>query len=209
MNKKNIFISYCVEDIDIVRKIKRDIEALDHKIWIYPQAMNPGSDIIKTEKVGIENSDVVLFMTSAKSTRAQAPKKEINFAKALETKTGKKKTYFVRIDINAALENSTIQKSDLSHPETYTGEFCRLMLRIKNFSNCRLIYDLAEDTEYDNWFRVRVWVEELKTEHIKSVDYHLHQLIASDLNTSVSNRDKQKPFRHTFYNPTMKPSLRW
>ena len=200
--KKTIFISYSVKDKAKVRKIQRDLVALDHIVWIYPESTTLGQDIVVEEKEGILKADAVLIMQSKQSNSSTAVQEEIRFAKTLEKQTGKKKTFLVNIDPELDLRQATIQICDLSNRETYTREFCRLVRVIENYKTFQLKHGRPKkDPEADNWYEINLWVEGSRPNLISGVDYYLHEQIACNKYTEVINNIRGKPFHLTFYTP--------
>ena len=197
--QKKIFISYSVKDNEKVAKIKRDITAMNHVVWIYPMAIDPGVDIILKEEEGIANSVVVLIMNSRNSQASIAVEHEIHLASEQEARSGRKKLYIVNIDPNLNVRESTIQTCDLSNPDTYTREFCKLMRQIESHRNFTLRHTRKPDKDAQDWFEVSVWLEGANPKMIREVDYHLHQKIAANEHTDVSGYKKIKPFHLVFY----------
>lgn len=198
---KTIFISYSVLDKEKVSQIRRDIYACGHQVWIYPEAIDPGKDILKTEAEGIAESDVVLIMLSKNSEGSTAVKKEINLAKAMERKTGRKKMYLVKIDDLVDPRDTTIQMCDLSHTEEYTAEFHRLLRKIETHKNYELKYRRREDEDDENWDEVNVWLTGPNMQQVKNVDYYIHKLLACNEYTKTKTLKGGKDFCLTFYTP--------
>lgn len=194
---KKIFISYSTYDKEKVRKIKKDIQASGHEVWIYPEAIDVGEDILVMEREGIRKSDFVLIMVSKKSLSSEAVKKEIDFSKTEERKTGKRKLILVNIEKDLPINNDSIQRCDLSSAELYAVEFNRLIRKIETHKNFELTYSIKDDSDADNWFEVRVWVEGKNLNKIKRVDYYVHRKIAEDSNTESI----KKKLGIVFYTP--------
>lgn len=198
---KNIFISYSSNDKEIVRRIKRDIQACGHNIWIYPAAIDPGEDIIKEESEGIIKSDVVLVMLSNNANSSEAVKKEIRMAEETEARTGRKKLYFVNIDPAFPLDTDSKQKADLSNKKNYAAEFHRLLRKIETHCDFEIKYKIDEDDETPNWFRFTLWTEGKAIDKVKCVEYYIHPKIAVDIYTKTYRRRQDKEFCLVFYSP--------
>ena len=201
---KQIFISYSVSDKEKVRLIKKDIESVGHRVWIYPEAIEPSDNIVVSEKKGIEESDFVILMLSSKAKNATAVKKEIQLTRREEKIKGKKKLLIVKIDSKIPLRNKeAIQICDLSNKNNYAKELHKLLSKIKEHRN----FSFAEKVikrykkEYAHWFRVKLKLKGANLKFVKEVDYHLHPDIAQDKNTTDSSRNPEKKFSISFDTP--------
>ena len=65
---KSVFISYSVADIDTVTRIKKQIESENHKIWLYPTAIEPGDHIVESERKGIEELKQIIICEEINSS---------------------------------------------------------------------------------------------------------------------------------------------
>jgi hypothetical protein len=198
---KKIFISYAVEDKAIVTRIKHDVQAVGHIVWLYPAAINPGEKIIEEEKKGISDSDIVLIMESERSLNSEAVKKEFAYAKKLEKETGLKKLYFVRIDPKIPITKTTIQRIDLSGKDNYVSEFYRLMRKIDDHKDFVIKY-VSKRYQDSNWYTITVWMEGDGLSQVQEVDYHLHNAIAKDRDTITKGRIGDRNFYLRFNTTT-------
>src|SRR5690349_14580561 len=125
---KKIFISYSTRDIGKVRRLKKDIESAGHRVWFYPDAVDIGDNIIKSEEDGIRSCDFMLLIHSKNSMESLPVSTEIKLAAKIESETGRKKLFVVTIDSQKPkLKQGPIQYCDLSHDEQYAKELYRLL----------------------------------------------------------------------------------
>jgi hypothetical protein len=143
---KKIFISFSTKDSSKVRKIKKDIESAGHRVWLYPDAVDIGDNIIKSETEGINKCDYMLLMHSRYSARSQPVSKEIKLAEKIESSTGRKKLFIVKIDgHDPKLENGPIQYCDLSNQGQYAKELYRLLSKIKTHRDFQFTSSVFHD----------------------------------------------------------------
>jgi hypothetical protein len=203
MRKKQVFISYCVDDIKLVEKIRKDLETAEIDVWVYPRSILPSDHIVASEEEGIRKCDKVLLMWSRASKASKPVKKEIELTRKLEKKIGRRKLIYCRIQKNMPLPRNEIhQACNLFTSEDYTSEFLRL-LKIINQSQD---YWLESDVSYSgleegkHWFKIVLHVGGHNMKEIIDVDYQLHSDIATSAYTDWANVDtRAKKFQIIFY----------
>jgi len=74
-----IFISFS-KDIDIATSLQKRLEASDFDVWIYLEDIPPTVDWLDEIYIGIEKSDIFLFLLSPDSIKSETCQKEIDHA---------------------------------------------------------------------------------------------------------------------------------
>lgn len=96
---KEVFISYKREELDLVRRIKDEIEKeTGCKCWIDLEGIDSGDDFTKRIVSAINKSNVFLFMLSEKSQKSDFALKELGYAKSKEDRARNRYVVLVNID---------------------------------------------------------------------------------------------------------------
>ena len=209
MEAKSIFISYSTKDIDKVRVIKRDIESANHRVWLYPDAVDIGDNILDSEEEGIKRCDYMLLMHSKNSLKSQPVSNEIRLASKIEAVTGRKKLFVIKLDdLEPKLEKGPIQYCDLSSQGMYSKELYRLLSKIESHRDFHfgwnIFYDKVEHYDGKRWFGVKLFVDgsEKLLKHIRDVDYHFHPDVRFDEDTDYDKSMKSRSkFSISYYSP--------
>jgi len=198
--KKTVFISYSIKDIEKVSQIKRDIERANIEVWIYPQAIEPGKDIVVEEKKGISECDFVIMMLSTNAKKSKHVQREINLAKRQQVSKGQKKLLIAKIDPNLPLKNKdAIQICDLSNVGNYAIELHKLLTTIKAHINYSLHQTVKPYSGKDlGWYRVKLQLKSPNKKFVKEVDYHIHPVLMLDSETDDQSDNPKKNFSISF-----------
>ena len=78
--ESRVFISYAHDDHSFVDKLTRDLRADGINPWVAINEITPGANWQKSIKEGLQNSSVVLFISSGRSAASQWVATEINLA---------------------------------------------------------------------------------------------------------------------------------
>jgi hypothetical protein len=79
-----IFISYSTYDIEIVNRIKNELNQTEYEIFIAEYSTLPGEELSESIQYAIRNCDVFVVLWSKNSERSNWVPQEIGFAKGLD-----------------------------------------------------------------------------------------------------------------------------
>ena len=98
-SERKIFISYKREELKQVQLIKESIEKVTgYKCWMDLQDIESGSEFTEDIVKAINNTNIFLFMLSAKSQKSKFALKELRYAKRKEDRDKHRFVVLVNID---------------------------------------------------------------------------------------------------------------
>lgn len=167
MAKYDIFISYSRRDKSKVDDIVSHLKNLGYKIWIDIDGIESGEAFRGVIVDAIENSEIVIFFSSAFSNKSDWTTKEISL-------TVDSKKYIIPIKLDAEKYNKSIRFDlinldyiDLSHSKAYDNSVERLCRTIANKIGTRkvIVSDSHEETKESNSSDSRISRKENKNEN--------------------------------------------
>lgn len=97
-NKVHVFISYSSEDKEIARRLAHDLESANIDVWYDEFKLKAGDPLLHTIREGIEESDVLLVLMTAKSIASKWVDTEVREAFAKHGDTGAPSIIPIRVD---------------------------------------------------------------------------------------------------------------
>lgn len=130
-----IFLSHSSKDKEFVRKLAKDLEDHDLKIWLDEKSMKVGDLLIPSISDGIKNSNYLIAVISENSNNSVWVNKELSIAISEEVLTSHKKILPILLDkceIPIFLQDKVY--ADFSDPKNYNKSFAQLLLSIEQGS---------------------------------------------------------------------------